>query len=169
MRTPIDWFVIAGCDDLLPRAVCAACFTDRLQRQCGMPSVAITRRSTPESKSPSKANTSLTDALAPVQHMQFSDAAEKVKSWADTHGTGKLQRYTIREMRSSVYVCNMTQQVWPERILHVDPGYAVLTPMYCCLGNRNGVWGISGAAGAALSLAGTLLLMCCCPAFAIYL
>ncbi len=36
-------------------------------------------------------------------------------------------------------------------------------------GDRKGVWGISGAAGTALSIAGTLALMFCCPMFAIYM
>lgn len=72
-------------------------------------------------------------------------------------------------LRFLAYICNMTSQIWPARIYSFSPAKAVLTAMYCCLGDRNGVWGISGAAGAALSLAGTLLLMCCCPAFAIYL
>lgn len=54
-----------------------------------MPSVGVTRRSTPDSRSPSKTGGSLTDALAPAQNLQFAEAAEKVKSWADTHGTGK--------------------------------------------------------------------------------
>ena len=35
-------------------------------------------------------------------------------------------------------------------------------------GDHSGAWGIEGAAGKALAYAGTMALMLCCPAFAIY-
>lgn len=65
----------------------------------------------------------LADAFAPMQDLQFSQTVDKVRSWAESNGTG----------------------------------------------DRKGVWGISGAAGTALSVAGTLALMFCCPMFAIYM
>lgn len=36
-------------------------------------------------------------------------------------------------------------------------------------GDHSGAWGIEGSAGVALSYAGILLLMFCCPAFAVYM
>lgn len=36
-------------------------------------------------------------------------------------------------------------------------------------GDRQGAWGVGGAAGVALSYGGTIALMVACPAFAIYL
>ena len=65
----------------------------------------------------------IAESLAPLQDLDFAQATEKVRSWAETHGTG----------------------------------------------DRTGVWGISGAAGTALSVLGTLALMVCCPMFAIYM
>lgn len=65
----------------------------------------------------------LVEALAPLQDLQFAETVEKVRSWAESNGTG----------------------------------------------DRKGVWGISGAAGTALSIAGTLALMFCCPMFAVYM
>lgn len=65
----------------------------------------------------------LAEAFAPLQDLQLSQTVDKVRSWAESNGTG----------------------------------------------DRKGVWGISGAAGTALSIAGTLALMFCCPMFAIYM
>jgi hypothetical protein len=36
-------------------------------------------------------------------------------------------------------------------------------------GDHGGAWGIGGSTGVALSYAGILLLMFCCPAFAVYM
>ena len=80
------------------------------------------RREVSQSKASNTAG-SLADVFAPVQDLNFAQASEKVRSWAETHGTG----------------------------------------------DRKGVWGISGAAGTALSVVGTLALMVCCPMFAIYM
>lgn len=83
----------------------------------------VTRRCEASQGKASNTAGSLADAFAPVQDLNFAQASEKVRSWAETHGTG----------------------------------------------DRKGVWGISGAAGTALSVVGTLALMLCCPMFAIYM
>lgn len=138
-----------------------------------MPAVGATRRNTPDSRSPSTNGKSLTDALAPAQHLQYSEAASKVKTWADTHGTG-----TAKPCPSCLFRMLAQHDAGTGVLSLESPGYELnhdatgvrLTcPSLLCEGDRKGVWGISGAAGAVMSLAGTLLLMCCCPAFAIYL
>ena len=83
----------------------------------------VTRRCEATQAKASHAASSLAESFAPVQDLNFAQATEKVRSWAETHGTG----------------------------------------------DRTGVWGISGAAGTALSVMGTLALMLCCPMFAIYM
>ena len=60
-----------------------------------MPSLGVTRRSTPDGKAEDAS--SLTDAFAPVQQLHFAEAAEKVKTWADSHGTGSSQGITTLE------------------------------------------------------------------------
>ena len=83
----------------------------------------VTRRPDASQAKASDHAGSIADAFAPVQDLNFAQATEKIRSWAETHGTG----------------------------------------------DRKGVWGISGAAGTALSVVGTLALMACCPMFAIYM
>ena len=83
----------------------------------------VTRRCEATQAKASHPGSSIAESLAPMQDLNFAQATEKVRSWAESHGTG----------------------------------------------DRTGVWGISGAAGTALSVVGTLALMVCCPMFAIYM